>query len=64
MSKKIKVSLTSSKSKKALSLDDKFISLGNGECIFLLTIKKKNIMNVIQERKEIGVLPKYIHKGK
>ena len=34
MSKTVKVSLTSSKSKKALSLDDKFISLGKGECIF------------------------------
>ena len=34
MSKTVKVSLTSSKSKKALSLDDKFISLGKGKCIF------------------------------
>jgi len=34
MSKKVKVSLTSSKSKKALSLDSKTVSLGNGECIF------------------------------
>ena len=34
MSKKIKVSLTSPKSKKALSTNSKSISLGNGECIF------------------------------
>ena len=34
MSKKVKVSLTSPKSKKALSLDTKTVSLGNGQCIF------------------------------
>jgi len=34
MSKKVKVSLTSPKSKKALSLDSKTVSLGNGQCIF------------------------------
>ena len=39
MSKTVKVSLTSPKSKKALSLDDKFISLGKGECIFPFNYK-------------------------
>ena len=34
MSKKVKVSLTSPKSKKALSLNSKVVSLGSGECIF------------------------------
>ena len=41
MSKSVKVSLTSPKSKKALSLDDKFISLGKGECIFPFNYKDK-----------------------
>ena len=34
MSKKVKVSLVSPKSKKALSTNSKVVSLGNGECIF------------------------------